>query len=93
MLHKCMTHPNRQEVDGMMQITVAFDAMKGGENGNEAKLVYVKFSKEEARKAITEYIVMSVNPEKFNYVSKGKTVIFLKFIRNAYKVIVMSYFE
>ena len=32
--------------------------IKEGENSNEAKLVSVQFCKDEARKAITEYIVM-----------------------------------
>ena len=59
MLHKCMKHPDKQAVDVMIQITLAFDIMKEGENGNEGNLISVQFSEEEARKAITKYIVMS----------------------------------
>ena len=54
-----MKHPDRQEVVDMTQTTLAFDVTKEGEKENEAKLVSEQFSKEEARKAITEYIVMS----------------------------------
>ena len=34
-----------------------------------------------------------VNPKKFNYVLKGKTIIFSKFIGSASKVIVLTYFK